>query len=332
MALTGNRSYFMKLAHIRLASLLFVILFAACQPIASPQAAKTGGNAKIKVLAVETFLADITRNIAGQRAEVDSLIPLGMDPHVFQPNPQDVVKIADSELLILNGAGFESWAQETLDNAGGSRLVIEASAGLSPREPKPDEESHDHEAEAPEENAHEHAIDPHFWLDPLQVIRYAENIRDGLIQADPAGKDEYTSNTVRYIAQLKELDGWIRGQIETIPPEKRIIVTNHESFGYFADRYGLRIVGTVIPSISTDSAPSAMQMAKLVDVIRQTGVSAVFVESGANLKLADQVAQETGVKVISDLYTHSITTADGVAPSYISMMQHNVRAIVEGLK
>jgi len=134
----------------------------------------------------------------------------------------------------------------------------------------------------------------------------------------------YAQNTQNYITQLKELDQWIRAQVSQIPPAKRLLVTNHESFGYFADRYGFTIIGTVIPSTSSEASPSAKQMAALIDRIKQYSVKAIFLETGANPQLAEQIAQETGAQVITDMYTHSITAASGEAPTYIEMMKHNV--------
>jgi len=454
------------------------LLLSACQQAPQPTAVPTemdhshmSHGADIKVLAVETFLAEIAQNVAGERVKVESLIPLGVDPHAFEPTPQDVVKIAESQVLILNGAGFEAWAAKTLENAGGTRTVIEASAGLTSREAREGEEAvmspeekadsicvdlaeksaeeeiaagsdaasavelhgeeehqhegeiaeHEHEAELlslklnasdgsyagyvkfdvaedgeyviaanggilavtdangvemeveetlplacaglnggilldlePGEyvisltglsaettpffagsaggHHHHHEGDPHFWLNPLNIVKYVENIRDGLIAADPDGKDTYTQNAAAYIAQLNELDAWIIQQVSTIPEERRLIVTNHESFGYFADRYGFTIIGTIIPSVSTGSSPSAQQMARLVDHIRATSAIAIFLETGSNPKLAEQIADETGIKVVSELYTHSITNASGKAPTYIDMMKFNVNQIVEALK
>ncbi|GAP08074.1 MAG TPA: ABC transporter substrate-binding protein [Anaerolinea thermolimosa] len=291
---------------------------AACQPkpSTSPHA-----SASLKVLAVETFLADIARQVAGDRLSVESLLPIGLDPHAFEPTPQDVARIADSQVLIINGAGFETWLQKVLQNAGGQHLVIEASAGLTPRQPQPGEPPTD-----------EHETDPHFWLDPTLVIHYVETIRDGLIQADPSGKEVYTANAAVYIDQLRALDSWIQEQVNTIPPERRILVTNHESFGYFADRYGFRILGTLLPSVTTGASPSAMELASLADHIRQSGAPAIFLETGANPQLADQISRETGVKVVSGLFTHSITPPDGPAPSYLAMMRYNVTAIVTALR
>lgn len=330
----------MKKLIITILSLLTVssLLLSACQqgPPSAPGTTETANSlvsqeVDVKVLAVETFLAEIAQNVAGDRVKVESLVPQGVDPHVFQPTPQDVAKIAESQVLILNGAGFEEWAAETLENAGGERAVIEASAGLTSREAREGEDA----ANAVEPNSEEeqhHEGDPHFWLDPLNVVKYVENIRDGLIATDPEGKEIYTQNAAAYIVQLNELDAWIKEQVAVIPEDLRLIVTNHESFGYFADRYGFQIIGTVIPSVSTGASPSAQELARLVDHIRTSGAVAIFLETGSNPKLAEQIAQETGVKVVSDLYTHSITEPGGKAPSYIDMMKYNVLAIVEALK
>ena len=177
----------------------------------------------------------------------------------------------------------------------------------------------------------EHGVDPHMWLDPNRVVAYVENIRDGLITADPEGADAYKSNAEAYIAQLDDLDAWIVQQVNTVPVEKRLLVTNHEAFGYFAERYGFTIIGTVIPGMSTDAAPSAQQMAALTDQIRSTGAPAIFLGEVENPALAQQIADETGVKVVADLYLESLT--DGApAATYIDMMRHNVSRIVDALK
>ena len=199
------------------------------------------------------------------------------------------------------------------------RKTIEASAGLTSREPREGEALMGHDGKA------EHSVDPHFWLDPNLAIRYVENIRDGLSQADPQGAQEYARNAEAYTTQLRELDQWIAEQVKKVPEDRRKIVTNHESFGYFADRYGFEIVGTIMPSVSTDASPSAQQLAQLVDRIRQTGVPAVFLEAGTNPQLAEQIGRETGIRVVTDLYSHSLTDAQGAAPTYLEMMRHNTK-------
>jgi ABC-type Zn uptake system ZnuABC Zn-binding protein ZnuA len=300
----------------RVLMVIFTVFVTACQPSVLPPTTQR----PIKVLAVETFLADITQNVAGDRLQVQSLLPIGVDPHAFEPTPGDVTRITDSPVIVVNGAGVEGWLQKTLENAGGKHAIITASNGLPKRNPGPGEIMDDPLG------------DPHFWLDPVSVIHYVENIRDGLIQADPAGKQIYTRNADVYIAQLKDLDSWIKTQVAQIPPEQRLLVTNHESLGYFADRYGFKVVGSVIPSVSSEASPSAQQMADLVGRIRQSGAKAIFIEKGSNIQLADQVARETNSKVIDNLLTHSITDPHGSAPTYIEMMKYNTQTILDALK
>jgi ABC-type Zn uptake system ZnuABC Zn-binding protein ZnuA len=174
--------------------------------------------------------------------------------------------------------------------------------------------------------------DPHFWLDPILVTQYVKNIKDGFIYFNPERKAIYTTNSGKYINQLEELDRWIEKSVQSIPLDQRKIITNHESFGYFADRYHFQIIGTIIPSISSEASPSAQQLADLVNRIQLTGTKVIFLETGSNPQLADQIARETNIRVVSDLYTHSLTSLNGNAPTYIEMMKWNTNQIVEALK
>ena len=174
-------------------------------------------------------------------------------------------------------------------------------------------------------------MDPHAWLDPNNVIVYADNIREGLTQLDPDGAEIYQANTSAYIDQLTELDAWINGQVAQIQPQHRVLVTNHESLGYFAERYGFRLVGAVIPSFSSDASPSAQQMADLIEQIKLYEAPAIFLDSSDNPDLAQQIAKETGVKVVNDLHLESLTQG-GPADTYIDMMRNNVTKIVQALQ
>ena len=267
------------------------------------------------ILASTTFLTDIARNIAGDRVTVESLLPIGADPHSYQPTPQDVAKIEQSKLLIINGADYEHFLEPLLQNAGGMREVVEASAGINPRE----------------DAAGEHGVDPHMWLDPNNVILYVENIREALTHFDPEGAAIYKSNADVYIAELKNLDAWIVEQVNQIPIERRLLVTNHEALGDFAERYGFTIVGTVIESFSTDASPSAQHMAALLDQIKLSGAPAIFLDASDNAALAQQIAAETGVRVVTDLHLESLTDGSP-AGTYIDMMKHNVTQIVNALR
>ncbi|MCL5070089.1 MAG: metal ABC transporter substrate-binding protein [Actinobacteria bacterium] len=260
-----------------------------------------------KVLAVESFLADITKNISGDRLEIDTLIPLGLDPHSFEPSPSDITKIAESDILITNGAGFEEWLKNIITAANEKIVIVECSKGLK-------------------------GEDPHFWLDPNFVKVYVQNIRDALIKVDLQGKDLYNKNAEKYTARLTELDRWIAEEVKKIPEGRRLLVTNHESFGYYADRYGFKVIGTIIPGTSSVSSPSAKEISELIEKIKATGVKAIFLETGSDPKIATQIAGETNIKLVTELYTHSITDPDGPAPTYIGMIEFDTQKIVESLK
>lgn len=280
----------------------------------------------LRVLATTTFLADIAQNVAGGRVQVDSLLPFGTDPHAYQAAPSDVAKIAESNLLIINGVEYEHFIEALLENAGGERIIIEATAGL---EPHPAGGNAD-ETESGAGSEHE-AGDPHLWLDPHLVITYVENIRDGLIEVDPDGAEIYKANADAYIAQLKDLDAWIVEQVKTIPAGRRLLVTNHEALGYFAERYGFEIVDTILPSFSSEAGASAREIVAAVEAVKSSGAPAIFLGEVENADLANQIASETGVKVVDNLYLESLTDGDP-APTYIDMMMHNVTQIVNALK
>jgi len=258
-------------------------------------------------LAETSFLADIAQNVAGDRMQMSSILPEGSDPHSFDPTPQDAANVSKADVVMINSVGFEPPVDRLIASAGSEDLlVIDCSAGLAGAE-----------------------VDPHFWLDPTNVITYVENIRAGITSIDPAGGETYAANAVVYRQRLEELDSWIVQRVAGVPLARRLLVTNHESFGRFAARYGFTVVGTILPSAETDSAPSAEGLAELAKAIEATGAPAIFVETGNNPALAEQLARETGVEVVTDLYTHSLGPG---AESYVAMMEWNVDHIVEALQ
>ncbi len=296
-------------------------LGACAAPTAAPPAPPTGTPISVKVLAIEGFLADIAQNVAGERVQVETLMPLGVDLHSYEPTPQDVKRVADSNVLIVNGAGAEVFLDKLLSNAGARATIVEASKGLTSRALKPGE-PHD------EDNPG----DPHFWLDPTKTIVYVQNIRDALIQTDPAGAATYNANADAYIAKLNALDAQIQKAVSAIPPEQRKLVTDHDTMGYYADRYGFEIVGMLIPSFSTADARTAQQLAELVNAIKASGARAIFLEASDNPQMAQQIAQETGVRLVTGLYTHSLSETNGPAPTYLKMLEYDTQLIVDALK
>ena len=302
----------MKMGKFIIVSCFAISMLGACagQPVPSQPKA-------LNVLATESFLGDIAQNVAGNRLKVDTLLPVTVDPHEYQPKPLDVTRLDQSQVLIVNGLGYETWLQKTLDSLGGQRLLIVATNGLTPN-PDPS-------------GAHPEG-DPHMWMNPLKTINYVAQIRDGLSQADPAGKAIYARNAAAYIGQLQTLDQWIRQQVNQLPMSKRLLVTNHDALGYFAQAYGFKIIGAVIPSVTTDASPSAQQLAGLIDTIKKNSVQTIFLDIGENRNLADQIASETGAKVVTDLYVESISGPGGPAPTYIEMIKYDVTTIVAALK
>jgi ABC-type Zn uptake system ZnuABC Zn-binding protein ZnuA len=308
------------------ARLLFAVLsVVAASAVLGAAGCGAGGAAThggpVDVVVSESFLADIAQNVAGDRFTVRTLIPPGADPHSFEPTPKDVAAVVGADLVIINGGGLEGPLLDTLKNAGGSATIVDASAGLKTRTPQPGE---------PPLAAGQ--TDPHFWLDPVLVETYVANIHDAFVKADPAGAAAYEANAAAYTAQLRQLHTWIKAQVAQIPPRDRKLVMNHASHGYFADRYGLQVIGTVIPSVGTSESPTAQQLGDLSAAIRKNGAKAIFVEVDENPQLARQIAAETGVKVVTDLLDHSLTPAGGRAPTYIDMMKYDTRRIGEALK
>ncbi len=275
-----------------------------------------------QVLAVESFLADIAQQVAGERLKVVSLLPLGVDPHSYEPKPSDARLVAESQLLVVHGAGLEASMGSLLEGALRSKSVIVASAGLEPRRAGDDDQA--------DGDQHQAEGDPHFWLDPLLAKQYVTNIAEGFSAIDPEGAEIYADNAKRYRAELDKVHEEILAMLAPIPQERRLLVTNHEDLGYFAARYGFRLLGSILPGTSSLAAPSARDMAELVERIRATGAPAIFIEAGVDPRLAESIAREAGCQVIDDLYTHSLSSADGPAPTYLDMLRHNARLIARG--
>lgn len=336
--------------------LLPVVLFLGLLLAACGGRAPAEGSGRLKVVASTTIVGDVVAQVGGNLIELTVLFPPGADPHTFEPRPQDIAALSDARMVVINGMGLEGALEPALE-ANVKGTIVHASEGIAVlafageehagEEHAGEEHKHEGEEHAGEEHAgeeHEHAGeehegeehhheggDPHTWTDPNNVIVWAQNIAAALAKSDPANAKTYQANADAYIAALTELDGWIRAQVEQIPAERRKIVTDHLVFGYFADEYGLEQVGALIGSFSTNAAPSAQELAALEDKIKEQGVPAVFVGQTVNPELAEQVAQDTGVKLVH-VYTGSLSAPGGEADSYLAFMRYNVNAIVEALK
>jgi len=272
---------------------------------------------KVNVVATTTQIADFVRVVGGDRVAVTELVKAGVDPHEYEPSPQDAQRIAAANLIAVNGLGLDGYIAKLLQQAGGSKPVALLSRGVKTRT-----EGKGKEAET----------DPHIWFSPLNAKQMVDNLATALGQVDPSGNEAYKTNAVRYKGELDALDTRIQAQITTIPMERRKVVTNHDGLGYYIQRYGLTFVGAVIPSLETNAAPSAQQIAEIVRKIRQEKVPAIFTESSLNPKLEEQIAAEAGVKVVASLFVDSLGPAGSPAATYLQMMEYNTKAIVDGLK
>lgn len=290
--------------------LFWILTLAALAACSTPASPSTSGG--LSVVATTSLIGDAARRVGGSRVTVRVLLPIGADPHAYDPRPQDVAALANAQIVLVNGFDLEATLQPLLADA---KNVVVVSDGI----------------DALPFAGEEGGLDPHVWQDPNNVIVWTRNIADAFAQADPAHADEYQVNAETYIAELTSLDAWIRERVAEIPETNRKLVTDHEAFGYFVARYGFEQVGTVVPSLSTGAAPSARELAALEDAIRSSGVKAVFVGSTVSPDLSRRVADDTGVRLVS-LFTGSLSAAGGGAETYLDMIRYNVNAIVEALQ
>jgi manganese/iron transport system substrate-binding protein len=305
---------------------LLSLMMTACGGGTNVPAVDTG---KLNVVATTSIVADVVANVGGDAINVEILLPVGTDPHSFEPTPQDIAKVADADIVFANGAGLEAFIDHLLESADATDKIVEVSDGIALLE-HPNAAAEEDHADAEDEHDHEMG-DPHTWVDPNNVMVWVSNIETALSKADPANAEIYAANAAAYDAQLKEIDGWIREQIATIPAANRKIVTDHQLLGYYVNEYGLEMAGAIVPGYSSLSEPSAQELAAIEDAIRQTGVKAVFVGNTVNSNLAERVSEDTGVTLVF-FYTGSLSPADGDAPTYLDYLRYNTNAFVTALK
>lgn len=294
-----------------------------------------GANEKLKVVATTNIIGDMVGNVGGDLIELTTMLPIGADPHNFSPAPKDAAAVADAHVVFINGLNLETFLQKLIENSGGKATVVAVSANVAAREFAEEPagghaEEEAHEGEEAEEHAHE-GVDPHIWVTPANAVIMVENIAYALSQLDPAHADTYQTNAQNYQTQLAQLDQWVRQQIENIPAQNRKLVSDHDTFGYFADRYGLELIGAVIPNFSTNAEPSAQEVARLQQTIADYGVKAIFVGSTVNPVLAERMAEDTGVQLVP-LYTGSLGQPGSGAETYLDYIRYNTTAIVQALK
>jgi ABC-type Zn uptake system ZnuABC Zn-binding protein ZnuA len=300
-----------------IASVLLVLL-TAC--------AGGGGDesGRLKVIASTTQIGDFARQVGGDRIQLTVLLKPNQDAHDFELAPSQVRAIAGADLVLANGLGLDSFLNKALESSDAEEVVV--SEGIVTIA------GHEEEEHAGEEQDDHAGQDPHVWFSVGNAITMVENVRDALSAADAANAATYTENATKYLGELRALDASIKQQVAQIPAACRKLVTNHDVLGYYAQAYGFEVIGSVIPSTSSQASASAADVAGIVRQIKAEGVPAIFAEASINPDLIRQVGREAGVKVVDDLYGDSLGPSGSDGATYVKMMQANTRKIVDALK
>jgi ABC-type Zn uptake system ZnuABC Zn-binding protein ZnuA len=296
-----------------LAAVLGVVLAGGCSTN-KPAGSVDGAEGRVlRVVATTTQVADLAANVGGDHIQVTSLLKPNLDAHDYEPSPADVEAIAHADLVLENGAGLESWLHDTIASSGFQGPVVDTSQGVRLRQVGG-------------------ATDPHIWQNPRNAEVMVANIDRALAAADPADAGVFRANKVAYTKQLQILDAQVQRQIDSLANKK--LVTNHDAFGYYIDRYGLQFVGSVIPSFDSSAELSGRDIRDLVAKIKATKVKAVFSETSLPPRAAETIGREAGVKVVEGegaLYGDSLGPAGSDGDTYLKMIRHNTRTIVSNL-
>jgi zinc/manganese transport system substrate-binding protein len=268
------------------------------------------GQSPIDVVASFSILGDFARQVGGDRAIVTTLVGADSDVHVYTPSPADAKKVFDAKLLIINGLGLEGWLPRLVQSSGGKATIVTATDGIAARKLGAD-------------------VDPHAWQSVVNAKVYVDNICDALSRADPADATVYSANASAYLAKLDALDREVRQAVSEIPQAHRKVISTHDAFGYFAAAYGIAFIAP--QGVSTESEPSARDIAAIITQIRVGKIPAVFLENISDPRLMQRIAAETGAKVGGTLYSDSLTGEKGDAPTYIDMVRHNIKALTSAL-
>jgi zinc/manganese transport system substrate-binding protein len=315
----------MRIPVLVLLALAVVLAASGCGDSEAQDGSGGGGAA---VVATTTIAGDLAASVGGERVEVETLVPPGADPHGHEPRPSDAVAIAEAELVVKSGGDLDEWLDELIENAGGEGAELTL---LDSVEAIEGGHAHEEDEAHAEEEPHGDDIDPHWWQDPRNTILAVEAIRDALAEADPDGRRAYASNARTYIADLRALDEQIERCIQRVPPDKRKLVTTHDSLGYFAERYDVEVIGSVIPSLSTQAQPSAKDVDALVEQIEDERVEAIFPEAAVSQRLERAISRESGAEVGEELWTDSLGDEGSGAETYLDAMRANANALAEGM-
>lgn len=297
---------------------------------------------KIKAVASFSILGDMVREVGGDRIEVTTLVGPDGDAHVYEPTPADARNLAASNILFVNGLGFEGWMDRLEKSSGFKGPVVVASKGVTPHtmiegeghtrgDEHAKDEDHGHDEHAKSENHEEEEVtDPHAWQSLANGKIYVANIRDGLIAADPAGKATYEANAAAYLDAIAREDAAVKDTLGKLPEDRRRIITSHDAFGYFGAAYGLEVIAP--EGVSTESEASAKDVASIIRQIKAEKIPAVFLENVTDHRLLDQIARETGAKIGGTLYSDALTDDKGDATTYIDLIRHNLKQLAAALE
>ncbi len=264
----------------------------------------------INVVASFSILGDFARNVGGDRVHATTLVGADGDVHVYAPTPSDAKRIADARLVIVNGLGLEGWMPRLVQSSGSKAAIVTATDGIAPLKLGA-------------------AADPHAWQSVVNAKIYVANILKALSAASPGDSERFRSNADRYLGELDALDREVRAQVAQIPPARRKVISTHRAFGYFAAAYGVEFVAPV--GVSTESEPSARDIADIITQVRAAKIPAIFLENISDDRLIRRIAAETGARIGGTLYADSLTGEKGGAPTYIDMVRHNIKALTNAL-
>ena len=289
---------------------------------------------RLAVVASFSILADMTRQIGGERIAIRAIAGPDQDAHGFQPKPSDAAALTNAALVIRNGLGFEGWLDRMIRSSGFKGRLVTTTEGITPRMMQAHHHhGHDHGGAG---RRHNHSVgprqvpDPHAWQDLGLAQHYIRNITAGLIAADSAGEATYRRNAEAYAARLTALDQWVRAEIAKVPEARRKIVTSHDAFGYFGEAYGVRFFAP--QGVSTEAEPSAAEVGRLIRQIKAENITALFMENMSNPATLQRIAQEAGVRVRGRLYADALSVESGPAPTYEAMFRHNVSLMVPAMR
>lgn len=280
----------------------------------------------IPVVASFSILGDLVKEVGGDHVIVETLVGPNGDAHVFSPSAADAKKLAGAKLIVVNGLGLEGWMSRLVKASGTKAPEVVASKGITPLKAEDEDDDHDDKGHA---GHHHEGFDPHAWQNIGNVEIYVANIRDGLIEVDPANKAAYEATAAAYLAKLAALQKEVKQAIDSIPPDRRRIITTHDAFGYFAKAYGFEIIAP--QGVSTESEASAKDVARVIKQIKAQKIPAVFMENISDTRLMDRISKETGAKIGGKLYSDALSPPNGPAATYIAMMQSNTRELVAAL-